>query len=159
MRIKIKFLALLSTIAAIVFAGLTVASPAAAQSTVGQYGPNPIVFDQTSTTDNIQYLMAEASEHTTDLSEYNSDYPKSWWFTNFGASSSDYLKWYISVPTGANYRVLAVMQDNAGQGYTLSESSGATLNFSMNDGNWDKHDVGVIALPSGNSSLTLVRTS
>src|SRR5258708_36431892 len=106
MRQTTKFFTLLSLIAVMLRAGLAVPQQAGAQTTVGQYGPNPIVFDQTSTTDNIQYLMAEASEHTTDLSEYNSDFPKSWWFTKFGATSTEYLKWYISVPTAANYHVL-----------------------------------------------------
>jgi len=160
MRQKNKLLILLSIITSVLLlGGLTVPRQASAQSAVTQYGPNPIVFDQTSTTDNIQYLIAAAAEHTSDLTLYNNDFPKHWWFTNFGATSTDYLKWYISVPTGANYHVLAVIQDNAGQGYRLTESSGAALNFSMNDGNWDHHDVGVIALPAGNSNLTLVRTS
>jgi hypothetical protein len=128
-------------------------------ATVSQYGPNPIVFDQTSTTDNIQYLMAEGSEHPSTLTMYNSDFPKSWWFTNFGANSSDYLKWYISVPSAANYRVLAVLQDSAGAGYRLTESSGATLNFTIPISDWDKHNAGVIALPAGTSNLTLIRTS
>src|SRR5258708_38595311 len=106
MRLKNKFLTLLSTtalVAVTLFVGLMVPHQASAQSTVSQYGPNPIVFDQTSTTDNIQYLMAAASEHTTDLTLYNNDFPKHWWYTNFAASSAYYLKWYISVPSGAIY--------------------------------------------------------
>src|SRR5258708_39569193 len=115
----------LVVVVALVLVAVTAPQDASAQSTVSQYGPNPIVFDQTSTTDNIQYLMAAAAEHTSDLTLYNNDFPKHWWFTNFGATSTDYLKWYISVPSGANYHVLAVIQDNAGQGYRLTESSGA----------------------------------
>ncbi len=162
MRQKNKLLAVLSLIAVMLVVGLTVppqASAAPNLAIVSQYGPNPIVFNQSATTDNIQYLMAAASEHPDNLTLYNNDYPKHWWFTNFGGNSADYLKWNISVPSAANYRVLAVLQDSSGAGYRLTESSGATLNFTIPISDWDKHNAGVIALPAGSSTLTLIRTS
>ena len=149
----------LVVVVALVLVAVTAPQDASAQSTVSQYGPNPIVFDQTSTTDNIQYLMAAASEHTTDLTLYNNDFPKHWWFTNFGGASTDYLKWSISVPTAANYHILALIQDSSGAGYKLTSSSGATHTFTIPTSDWDKHDAGVIALPAGSSTLTLIRTS
>ncbi len=162
MRQKSKFLAILSLITVILVVGSTVphqASAAPLQATVGQSGPNPIVFNQSATTDNIQYLMAAGSEHPSNLTLNINSFPKHFWFNNFGGNSADYLKWNISVPAAANYRVLAVLQDNSGAAYRLTESSGAILNFTIPNGNWDKHNAGVIALPAGSSNLTLIRTS
>jgi len=161
MRQKNKLLPVLSIIAVMLLVGLTVPRQVSASprlAIVSQYGPNPIVFNQTAITDNIQYLLAAASEHPDTLTLYNNDFPKHWWFTNF--NNTHYLKWHINVPTGANYHVLALLQDSSGAAYTVSViETGATRNFTIPISDWDKHDAGVIVLPSGNSTLQLVRTT
>ncbi|MBI4325718.1 MAG: Ig-like domain-containing protein, partial [Chloroflexi bacterium] len=87
-------------------------------TTVGsraQASPNPIVFDQTATNDNLVVLMAAASEHSDSLSLLYSGpsvYPKHFWFANFN-SPSQFMKWNVSLATGAVYRVYAKLSAGA----------------------------------------------
>ena len=75
-----------------------------ADTNVPQAGPNPIVFDQTATTDNLVFLMAAAAEHNSGVSNANYGFPKHMWMTKFSKTTNDYFQWNVSVATGATYR-------------------------------------------------------
>lgn len=81
-----------------------------ADTDVPQSGPNPIVFDQSATTDNLIHLMAAGSQHNSGLSVTNYGSPKHFWVNNFNDNTNDYLKWTVSLAAGATYHVWALRQ-------------------------------------------------
>ena len=125
-----------------------------------QASPNPIVFSQNATSDNLVVLMAAASEYSQGLSLLYSNsgvYPKHFWFTNFN-SPAHYMRWNVSLETGATYRVYAKLSSGASVPLKLSvENCGEVLYFSTRNIGWDQLDAGIIQLPSGTSTLALRR--
>jgi hypothetical protein len=130
-----------------------------ATAQVAQSGDNPIVFDQTATTDNVVVLMAGGSEHNEELTVRNVGTLKHLWIQDFD-DTSDYMQWTISLETAADYHVDALLSANAGETFNLSVvETGETLDFSKDTSGWTKQPAGIISLPAGTSTLRLVRTS
>jgi hypothetical protein len=125
-----------------------------------QASPNPIIFNQNATTDSLVVLMAAASEYSEGLSLFYSGpgfYPKHFWVSNFN-DPDHYLKWNVSLETGAAYRVHAKLSSGASVPLKLSVEGGAeVLNFSTRNIGWDQLDAGIIQIPSGTSTLSLRR--
>jgi len=130
-----------------------------AQTNVAQAGPNPIVFDQTATTDNMIPLMAAAAEHTSDVTVYNLGFPKHFWMTNF-ANVNDYLKWNVSLAAGADYHIWALLNVSAAVPLEFTiEGTQTKLDKTTRTIGWDKLDCGTITIPTGTSKLVLKRNS
>src|SRR3984957_14708869 len=126
-------------------------------SIVPQAGPNPIPINQTSTTDNVQVLLATLAERTSDIQVVNpTEGRKNFNIDNF-LTSTDYLAWTITVPTGANYQPTALIAANNGQHLSLSVNGAAAATFTA-DGQWDRLIGGAIALAAGTNRLVLTRT-
>jgi hypothetical protein len=70
-------------------------SAADAATVVPQAGDNPVVINQTATTDNITVLMAAAAERLSDMAVVGGDSRKNWWVDSF-ETSLDYLAWTAS---------------------------------------------------------------
>ena len=135
--------------------------------TVGAQGPqaspNPIVFDQTATNDNLVVLMAAASEYSSGLTllyDGPSVYPKHFWFNNWSHGTNDYMKWNVALATGAVYHVYAKLSAGANVPLRLSiAGTNTVLNFTTRNSGWDKLDAGTISFPSGTSQLVLRRNT
>src|ERR1022692_1680907 len=87
-----------------------------ADTNVTQFVPNAVVFDQAATNDNLVVLMAAASEHNSGLTLYYdgpSVYPKHFWINNWSHGTNDYMKWNVSLVTGAVYHVYAKLSASA----------------------------------------------
>ncbi|MDB5048442.1 MAG: hypothetical protein JWO30_1513, partial [Fibrobacteres bacterium] len=84
-----------------------------ADTDVPQAGPNPIVFDQTATTDNLVFLTAGAAAHNSGMSVGDYGPVKYMWMTNFNDNTNDYFKWNVSLATGAAYHVWALLNSGA----------------------------------------------
>ncbi len=131
-----------------------------ADTDVPQVGPNPIIFDQAATTDNLVFLMAGAANHNSGMSAPNYGTTKHMWVTNFNDSVNDYFRWNVSLATGANYHVWALLNSGAAVPLKLSiANQAAALDFTTRAIGWDKLDVGVIYIPAGTHVLQLVRNS
>src|ERR1022692_3282583 len=127
-----------------------------ADTDVPQSGANPIVFDQTATTDNLVLLMAASAEHNADLTVADFGFPKHMWMSKFNNHTNDYFKWNVSLATGANYHVWALLNSKAAVPLRLSvEGKTAALDFTTRTIGWDKLDVGVINIPAGTHILQL----
>ncbi|MGJ8673538.1 LamG-like jellyroll fold domain-containing protein [Rubritalea sp.] len=136
-----------------------VCSAGSATAEVAQSGDNPIVFDQTATTDNLVVLMAGGSAHNDELTVRTAGTLKHLWIQDFD-DTSDYMQWTISLDTAADYHVDALLSANAGETFKVSVvETGESLDFSKDTGGWTKQDAGIISLPAGTSTLRLVRTS
>jgi hypothetical protein len=134
--------------------------PALADTDVPQSGPNPIVFDQTATTDNLVFLMAAAAEHNSGVSNANYGFPKHMWITKFSKTTNDYFQWNVSLATGATYHVWALLNSRVAVPLSLSvEGQTATLDFPTRKIGWDKLDAGVINIPAGTHILKLAGNS
>jgi len=133
-----------------------------AASHAPQASPDPIVFDQNATTDNLVVLMAAASEYSEGLTllySAPSVYPKHFWFNNFN-SASQFMKWNVSLAQAGVYRVYARLSSGAAVPLKLSvEGTGAVLNFTTRNIGWDKLDAGTISIPAGVSRLVLRRNT
>ncbi|MGJ8634997.1 MAG: LamG-like jellyroll fold domain-containing protein, partial [Luteolibacter sp.] len=130
-----------------------------AMAIVTQSGDNPIVFDQTATTDNVVVLMAGGSEHNDGLTIRSAGTLKHLWIQDFD-DTSDYMQWTIYLDAAADYHVDALLSANSGETFNVSVvETGASLDFSKDSGGWTKQDAGIISLPAGTSTLKLVRTS
>ncbi|MGJ8634505.1 MAG: LamG-like jellyroll fold domain-containing protein [Luteolibacter sp.] len=153
----IKNLGLSVGLARILFSlGLAVSN---ATAQVAQSGDNPIVFDQTATTDNVVVLMAGGSEHNDGLTIRSAGTLKHLWIQDFD-DTSDYMQWTIYLDTAADYHVDALLSANSGETFNVSVvETGETLDFSKGSDGWTKQDAGIISLPAGTSTLKLVRTS
>ena len=125
-----------------------------------QTSPDPIVFDQTATTDNLVVLMAAAAEYSEGLNllySGTSVYPKHFWFNNFN-SANQFMKWNVSLATGAPYHIYAKLSSGASVPLKLAvEGAGNVLSFTTRAIGWDKLDAGIINIPSGTSRLVLRR--
>jgi hypothetical protein len=131
-----------------------------ADTDVPQSGANPIVFDQTATTDNLVFLMAAAAEHNSGMTVANYGFPKHMWMTKFNHNTNDYFKWNVSLATGADYHVWALLNSRAAVPLRLSvEGDTPTLDFTTRTIGWDKLDAGVITLPAGTHILKLAGSS
>lgn len=131
-----------------------------ADTDVPQSGANPIVFDQTATTDNLIQLMAAGSQHNSGLSVTNYGSPKHFWVNNFDDNTNDYLKWTVSLAAGATYHVWALLNTGTVVPLRLTvEGTSNTLDKSTRNIGWDKLDMGTIDIPTGTSTLKLVRNS
>lgn len=130
-----------------------------AQTIIPQAGANPIVFDQTSQTDNLVFLMAGGAERNSGMTVGDFGSVKHMWITNFD-DNTDYFKWNVSLATGGVYHVWALLNSGAAVPLRLSvEGQAATLDFTTRNIGWDKRDAGTINIPAGTSSLRLVRNS
>src|SRR5580698_3806363 len=119
-----------------------------ADTDVPQSGANPIVFDQTATTDNLVFLMAAAAEHNPGLTVANYGFPKHMWMTKFNHNTNDYFKWNVSLAAGDNYHVWALLNASDAIPLRLSvEGQTATLDITTRTIGWDKLDAGVINIP------------
>jgi hypothetical protein len=135
-------------------------SAALAETNVAQAGPNPIVFDQTATTDNLVFLMAAAAEHNSGVTVANYHFPKHMWMSKFNSSTNDYFKWNVSLATGANYHVWALLNSKMAVPLKLSvQGEKATLDFTTRPIGWDKLDAGMINIPAGEHILQLAANS
>jgi hypothetical protein len=131
-----------------------------ADTNVPQAGTNPIVFDQTAKTDNLVFLMAAAAEHNSGVVNGNFGFPKHMWMTKFAKTTNDYLKWNVSLTTGASYHVWAMLNSKVAVPLRLSvEGQTAPLDFTTRTIGWDKLDAGVINLPAGTHILKLAGNS
>jgi len=124
-----------------------------------QASPNPIVFDQTATNDNLVVLMAAASEYSSDLTLYQdgpSAYPKHFWINNWSNGTNDYFKWNVALATGAVYHVYAKLSAGAAVPLQLSiTGTNTVLNVTTRNIGWDKLDCGTISIPAGTNQLVL----
>ncbi|MDP5031708.1 carbohydrate-binding domain-containing protein [Paraglaciecola sp.] len=128
-----------------------------ADTNVAQSGDNPIIIDQSATSDNIVYLMAAGSEHNSGLSVRKA-YPKHYYVTNFDDNTNDYMKWTLSVPSAGSYSVEALLNTNTNVPLRLSvEGTFISLNKTTQNIGWDKLEMGNIYLPAGLVTLKLVR--
>jgi len=131
-----------------------------ADTDVPQSGANPIVFDQTATTDNLVLLMAAAAEHNSGVANANYGFPKHMWMSKFNSHTNDYFKWNVSLATGADYHVWALLNSRAAIPLRLSvDGQTAALDFTTRTIGWDKLDVGVINIPAGTHILQLAANS
>ena len=130
-----------------------------ADTKVPQSGENPIVFNQTATIDNIITLMAAGSEHNSGL-KVRKAYPKHYYVLNFDDNTNDYLRWTVSLKSGADYHVWALL--NSGSYVPLKlrvEGTNNVITISTQNIGWDKLDMGTITIPSGTSTLTFKRNA
>jgi hypothetical protein len=133
---------------------------ALADTNVAQSGPNPIVFDQTATTDNLVFLMAAAAEHNSGVANANYGFPKHMWMTRFSKTTNDYFQWNVSLATGATYHVWALLNSKVAVPLRLSvQGETATLDFTTRTIGWDKLDAGMINIPAGTHILKLAGNS
>lgn len=132
--------------------------PSAYAQIVSQAGPDPIPIDQTSTTDNVQVLLATLAERTNDIQVADpTEGRKNFNIYNF-LSSSDFLAWTINVPTAAYYQATALISAGSGQTLSLSVNGSAATSFTA-DGQWDRLVGGTsVYLPAGTDRLVLSRT-
>jgi len=144
----------------LVLAQTATVSVQALPSHAPQTSPNPIGFDQTATSDNLVVLMAAASEYSEGLNLLYSGasvYPKHFWFNNFN-SANQFMKWNVSLATGAPYHVYAKLSSGANVPLKLSvEGTANVLPFTTRNIGWDNLDAGVFNIPSGTSRLVLQR--
>src|SRR6202034_4259471 len=127
-----------------------------ADTNVPQSGANPIVFNQTATTDNLVFLMAAAAEHNPGLTVANYGFPKHMWMTKFNHNTNDYFKWNVSLAAGDNYHVWALLNSRAAVPLRLSvDGQTSPLDFTTRNIGWDKLDAGVINIPAGTHILQL----
>src|ERR1035437_9442586 len=127
-----------------------------ADTDVPQSGANPFVFDQTATTDNIVVLTTGAAEHNSGMAAGNYGSIKYMWVSKFNHNTNDYFKWNVSLATGADYHVWALLNSKAAVPLRLSvEGETAALDFTTRKIGWDKLDAGVINIPAGTHILQL----
>jgi len=130
---------------------------AAAQSVVPQAGPVPQVLDQTSTTDNVQVLMASAAAHTSDITTFDpTEGQKNFWIQGF-TSASDYISWQVSAQAASSYQLTALVNSAAGQTFAVSVNGSPAITFTA-DGVFDKIVAGNINLSAGVNTITITRT-
>jgi hypothetical protein len=133
--------------------------------TIGAHGPqaapDPVVFDQAATTDNLIVLMAAASEYSSSLTLLYSGpsyYPKHFWFSNWSHGTNDFMKWNVALATGAVYHVYAKLSASAYVPLRLSVAgTTSALTCSTRNIGWDKLDCGTISIPAGTNQLVLRR--
>ncbi len=94
---------------------------ASAATVVPQAGTNPVVINQTATTDNITVLMAAAAERLSDMQVMGGDSRKNWWVDTF-QTSSDYLAWTVSAASAGTYQATILAATNAGEQFNFSRS-------------------------------------
>jgi hypothetical protein len=132
---------------------------AAADTNIAQSGDNPIVFDHSLAIDNKIHLMAAGAERNDGLSVRKA-YPKHYYVTNFDDNTNDYFRWTVNAPAQTQYRVWALLNSAAELPLKLSvEGTNYSIETSTSDIGWDRLDMGTITLPSGTSTLELVRNS
>ena len=130
---------------------------------IEQSGEVPLVFDQTSKTDNIIYLMAAgAARNDGQHVKWHdmSNYPKHAWMLDFD-DLQDWYEWEIYLGEAADYHIDALIYNRKPQeSFTISVvETGETLAFTKEERGWDKFDAGIISLPKGKSTLRMLRTS
>jgi hypothetical protein len=134
---------------------------AASASHGPQAAPDPIVFDQTATNDNLVVLMAAASEYSSPLTLLYSGpsvYPKHFWFNNWNHGTNDFMKWNVALATGAVYHVYAKLSASANVPLRLAVAGTTnTLTCSTRNIGWDKLDCGLFPIPAGTNQLVLRR--
>lgn len=130
---------------------------AQAQTVIGQSGAVPQVLDQASTTDNIQFLMASAAEHTSNITTNNPNNGRSNFFVQGFTSATDYLAWNVSANQAKTYQLSAVYYSPAGQNFTVSVNGAAALTFTSN-GTFDRQVAGTINLAAGTNRIVITRT-
>ncbi len=107
--------------------------------------------------DNIVYLMAAGAERNSDMRVTNYGFPKHFWINNFN-DQSDFFRWHVNVPEGAEYRVWALLEAKSEIPLELSvENSSSTLRAVTNRTGWDKLELGTIYIPAGEQKVRLVR--
>lgn len=126
---------------------------------VSQKGDNPVVFNQTAKSDNLQVLMAAASERNPELTVRYIDNWRHEYIDNFGTGKNDYMKWTIRLTDGADYHVWALAGSAVPVPLKLSvEGTEHLLDFSTRSaGVFEKQDIGIIHIPSGTSTLKLAK--
>ncbi|MEY9938969.1 alpha-L-fucosidase [Streptacidiphilus sp. MAP5-3] len=138
--------------------GVAVPSRAFAASGVAQAGADPVVIDQTATTDNVTVLLATAAGRMPDMSVQGGDTRKNFYIDNF-LTSSDYLTWDVQVAAGASYQASLLVDTDAGETFTLSvDGTSSSVTFTAPAG-WNRVLVGDLALPTGSSTIRLTRGS
>lgn len=130
-----------------------------------------ITLDQTSTSDNLQVLLASSAERgridgtTTGMAVDNPGENRKYSYVGGFNSTQDYLAWSINVPAAAQYRIQALLDAGDGEQFTLTASGGATTvtaTFTASGGGWNKYPVDASAaldLPAGAVCLTIAHTS
>jgi hypothetical protein len=145
------------TVLLLIGAAFLSCTPLTYASIVPQAGPDPIAINQTSTTDNVQVLLATLAERTSDIQVVDpTEGRKNFNIDNF-QTTADYLAWTVTVPSAANYQPTALIAANSGQKLSLSVNGTAAATFTA-DGQWDRLVGGSINLSAGTNRLVLTRT-
>ncbi|ALO42865.1 hypothetical protein [Pseudoalteromonas phenolica] len=137
-----------------------VSSGLAMAATIPQAGDNPLVVDQTATTDNITFLMAAAAErpNTIGLKQLGSSAKHGW--LKFFDDTSKSLKWNLQLAQGKKYQVTALMKPvSEHQKFELKVHNGQSLHFTVEEKGWQRVNAGFVYLPAGVQTLELKRTT
>lgn len=140
--------------------GLAALAPQAAfaATVVPQAGANPVVINQTATTDNITVLMATAAERLSDMAVVGGDSRKNFYVDNF-LTSSDYLAWRVSAANATSYQVSVLVDTSGGEQFTLAVAgTSSSITFTPPAG-WNRVVAGTLALPAGTSTIRLTRNT
>ncbi len=130
---------------------------------IEQSGPVPLVLDQKSKTDNIQYLMAAGGARNDAQKVVWHDkkfYPKHAWMNTFDRLT-DWYQWEVYAEEAAGYHIDALIYTTAlNEGFRISVvETGEKIDFTKAQTGWEKYDVGVLSLPKGKSTLRMIRTT
>ncbi|WP_323123563.1 alpha-L-fucosidase [Burkholderia alba] len=128
-----------------------------AHAQVSQSGPNPVALTSGAPSDVTQVLMGMAAARASDMSVNTPDPRKNFWIQNF-LTSADYLSWTVNSPAAATYHVFALLNANAGQGFTITDDKNAAKAGFSASGYWDRISVGTLTLPAGTSTIKLQRS-
>jgi hypothetical protein len=105
-----------------------------------QAAPDPMVFDQTATNDNLIVLKAAAAEYSSRLTliySGPSHYPGHFWFNNWNNGTNDYMKWNVALQIGATYHVYAKLSAGANVPLQLSiTGTNTVLNCTTRNNGW-----------------------
>ena len=159
MRRRTFLSAALATTGAVLLPAVRAGSAFAATSVIPQAGSDPVVINQTATTDNITVLMATAAQYLSDMQVDDiGDSRKNTYIDNF-LTSSDYLAWTVSAASGDTYQVTVLMDTDAGEQLTVAvQGTSSSSTFSAPAG-WNRVSAGTLTLPTGTSTIVLSRNT
>lgn len=137
--------------------------PAANVSAQAQQG-GPFVLNPARTIDNLEMLPAAAAERDDAITIFNAGVPKYFWINNFGARSSDSLKWTVrsDLNETTDYFAWLHLKASAGTQFklTVTQSQSSTeTNFTKSHNGWEVVEVGALKIPPGESTITLTKVT
>lgn len=158
-RAKVFFLLIFIILATVlVFLPYHSAAQATAATDVPQAGPTPFPLDSNTSGHGLVVLTGGTAEHTSDLSVADSP-PIRYSYMQGFTSNSQYMKWSVSVSATTTFHVWGDLSGTDGTQLTLSDPGQTPLIFSVGTIGWNKIDAGQITIPTGTSTLTLIRNS